>query len=93
MGIEFRLMPDDRLDDAPDDRHLNQPANEDVISAMTEAQLLEVVGRLGAAQGFILRTFEHQMSPSARRPLRLAYGSVNDAIRLAQALVDSTRRF
>jgi hypothetical protein len=88
----LRLKPEDMADIDDADR-LNQPANEDVISAMTEAQLLEVVGKLGAAQRFILRTFEQPMSPSARRPLRLAYGSVNEAIRQAQALVDSTRRF
>ena len=90
---EFVLKPEDRLEDPHQETHLNQPLNEDVISAMTEAQLLEVVGQLGSAQRFILRTFEQQMSPLARRPLRLAYGSVTEAIRLAQALVDSTRRY
>jgi hypothetical protein len=83
----LKLKPEDQAEP------VNQPINEDVISAMTEAQLLEVVGKLGAAQKFILLTFEHSMSPSSRKPLRLAYGAVNDAIRLAQALVDSTRRF
>jgi hypothetical protein len=83
----LRLKPDDMAEP------INQPMHEDVISAMTEAQLLQVVGALGAAQKYILLTFEQQMSPSARRPLRLAYGAANDAIRLAQALVDSTRRF
>jgi hypothetical protein len=83
----LRLKPEDQAEP------VNQPMNEDVISAMTEAQLLQVVGALGATQRFLLLAFEQQMSPSARRPLRLAYGAANDAIRLAQALVDSTRRF
>jgi hypothetical protein len=83
----LRLKPEDMAEP------INQPMHEDVISAMTEAQLLQVVGALGAAQRYILLTFEQSMSPSSRKPLRLAYGAVNDAIRLAQALVDSTRRF
>jgi hypothetical protein len=96
MTIPFRLKQADSLDDenqgieSADDQ--GQPVNEDSISALTEAQILEMIGRLGSIKAGLLAAFGQAMSPAARRPLRIAYGATDDAIRLGQAVVGSTAR-
>lgn len=90
--IRFELKSEDRADDTDRVHYLNQPETEDVISALTESQMLEVLGKIGAAQRHLLRCFEQHMPSAVRSQIRMVYGYQTDAIRLVQAIVDSTRR-
>lgn len=95
--IPFRLKPDDRADDA-DEREdtpaawVNQPADSDTISALTEAELLQLAGKVGAIRAALLRTWDHPMSPPVKRLIRIALGATEEAKTLSQAVLGSTVR-
>ena len=78
------LRQEDQADDAP--------AREGSISAVTEAQLLEIGGKLGAAKLALLRGLEQTSTPAMRRAMRLAYGDVEQAIRLSQGVISASGR-
>lgn len=80
----IRLRDDDQADETP--------AGAGVISAVTEAQLLEISGRLGAAKLAILRGLEQTSTPAMRRQMRLAFGNIDEAIRLSQGVLSESRR-
>jgi hypothetical protein len=94
--IPFRLKTADSIDDgdqdieSPDDQ--GQPVNEDSISALTEAQLIEIAGKFGAIKAALLAVFNQQTSPAVKRPVRIALGAADEGIRLSQAVVASTGR-
>lgn len=88
----FRVVddPSEPLELQPEDRPT--PVTEDVLSALTEAQLIEILGLIGASQKFLLLAFNETMSPAARRPVRNALGRVQEARRLMDAVLGSTTR-
>lgn len=97
MVLPIPLKPEDRVEDDQEDAEepttwLNQPVDEDVISAMTEAQLLQIMGKVGAIRGALLQTFNHQMSPAAKRLVRIALAAAEEAKTLSQGVVASTTR-
>lgn len=87
MDIDYQaitLRAEDLADDAP-------PVA-GTISAVTEAQLLEISGRLGAAKLALLRGLEQTSTPAMRRAMRTAYGAIDEAIRLSQATIAASGR-
>lgn len=82
------LKPEDQAEPA----WLNQPANEDTISALTEAQLLQVLGKIGVIRHGLIRTFDAPMSNAQRRWVRQSLSAAAEAQTLCQAVLDSTRR-
>jgi hypothetical protein len=83
-------------DDDPSDEPrawLNQPINEDVISALTEAQVLEVLGKFGAIQTALIRYFEPHRSVTERRDLaRIALVAAQAGTVIAHAISGGTMR-
>jgi hypothetical protein len=91
------LKPEDRADD--DDGSgsaapwLNQPADTDAISALTEAQLLEIAGKFGAIRSALLTYFQPHRGVMERKHLvRMALGAAEQGTRIAQAVLGSTVR-
>lgn len=68
------------------------PPTPGVISAVTEAQLIEIAGKLGSAKLAILRGLEQTSTPAMRRAMRAAFGSVDEALRLSQGVVNASGR-
>lgn len=74
----------------------SQPvAVEDVLSAVTEAQILELLGKLGGIRSVLLRVLgdpnRRSQSPESRA-IRTALGLANEGVQIAQAVTMSTTR-
>lgn len=88
----LRLKHEDRITDEDGASENDvQAFTEDVLSAMTEAQMLEINGKHGAIRKALLLTFDQQMSPSVRRLIRIALGHAEEASHLSAAVLGSTR--
>lgn len=91
----IRLKPDDRPADDPEGQDdaarawVNRSADSDALSALTEAELLQIAGKVGAIKAMLLRTFDHPMRPEVKRLVRLALGHANEATTLSQAVLGS----
>lgn len=107
MTIPFRLKPEDSppptqghpvplADDDPSDEPRewrNQPADEDAVSALTEAQILEVLGKFGVIQTALIRYFEPHRTASERRDLaRIALVAAQGGTAIARGIAGSTHR-
>lgn len=91
--FRFRLKAEDSpVEDGAPEITTREWSNEDRLSAMSEAQLLEIGGKLGAIRKALLMSFEIPMDPKVRRLLRMALGHAEEASQLAQAVVGSTQR-
>lgn len=84
-----------RAEDTAEDPN-DQPAIvEDVLSAVTEAQILELLGKLGGIRTVLLRVLgdpnRRSQSPESRA-IRTALGLANEGVQIAQAVTMSTTR-
>lgn len=89
------LRPEDRADDGDESTTawLNQPADSDTISALTEAQLLEIAGKFGAIRTALLMFFQPHRGTLDRRGLvRTALAAAEQGTAIAQAVLGATRR-
>jgi hypothetical protein len=78
-------------DDAPDE----QPTHEGELSALAEAQVLELIGKFAGIRTVLLRLFErpdHRLNPDQARAVRIALGYANEGVLIAQAVTMSTVR-
>lgn len=88
--IEFPFKAEDQIegDDQP-------VVVEDVLSAVTEAQILEMLGKFAAVRTVLLRVLgdpnRRSQSPESRA-IRTALGLANEGVQIAQAVTMSTTR-
>lgn len=91
------LRSEDRADNDDGDEQpttwLNQPADLDAISALTEAQLLEIAGKFGAIRTALLLYFQpHRGVLDRSKLVRTALAAAQQGTRIAQAVLGSTVR-
>jgi hypothetical protein len=89
------LRAEDQADEGTDlpTTWLNQPADSDAISALTEAHLLEIAGKFGAIRTALLLYFQPHRGVMERRGLvRTALAAAEQGTTIAQAVLGATRR-
>lgn len=60
---------------------------EDILSAVTEAQVLEILGNLGEVKGLLLQVLSTNTSPTTGRRLRLAVAAAERGTNTARGVL------
>jgi hypothetical protein len=98
MSLPFRLLPADRVEDDATAETIDSiapPTDEGALSALAEAQCLEMLGKFGGIRTVLLRVLS---DPARRgntpesRAIRTALGLANEGVQIAQAVTYSTTR-
>lgn len=78
----IRLRPEDGGDQQEPEHRC-----EDILSAVTEAQILEVLGTLGEVKGLLLQVLSANTSPTAGRKLRMAVAAAERGTEKARGVL------